>query len=95
MLLAPDALSLRREGDADGSSGRQESAADAYAWESVGVAPASLRTGLAVRIAAVRIGPTLEESRRFLAQGMVSLPWEGMTLSAGDPAIPTRFVRAG
>lgn len=39
--------------------------------------------------------PTLEESRRFLAQGMVSLPWEGMTLSAGDPAIPTRFVRAG
>lgn len=38
--------------------------------------------------------PTLEESRRFLARSMVSLPWEGLTLSAGDPAIPTRFVRA-
>lgn len=37
--------------------------------------------------------PTLEENRAFVARGMVSLPWEGLTLSAGDPAIPTRFVR--
>ncbi|MDO1486168.1 nicotinate phosphoribosyltransferase [Rhodococcus rhodochrous] len=39
--------------------------------------------------------PTLEESREYLRQGMVRLPWEGLTLSAGDPAIPTRFVREG
>ncbi|NLV80057.1 MAG: nicotinate phosphoribosyltransferase [Rhodococcus sp.] len=38
--------------------------------------------------------PTLEESREFLRRGSVSLPWEGLTLSAGDPAIPTRFVTA-
>ncbi|UYP20369.1 nicotinate phosphoribosyltransferase [Rhodococcus sp. Z13] len=37
--------------------------------------------------------PTLEESREFLREGLVRLPWEGLTLSAGDPAIPTRFVR--
>ena len=39
--------------------------------------------------------PTLEESREYLRQGMVRLPWEGLTLSAGDPALPTRFVREG
>ncbi|MDQ3404229.1 MAG: nicotinate phosphoribosyltransferase [Actinomycetota bacterium] len=33
--------------------------------------------------------PTLEESRNRVRQGMVSLPWEGLKLSAGEPAIPT------
>ncbi|NNH74587.1 nicotinate phosphoribosyltransferase [Nocardia uniformis] len=37
--------------------------------------------------------PTLRESRELLARGLVSLPWEGLKLSAGDPAIPTTFVR--
>ncbi|MEZ5150497.1 nicotinate phosphoribosyltransferase [Rhodococcus zopfii] len=39
--------------------------------------------------------PTLEESRAFLAAGLVSLPWEGLMLSEGDPAIPTRFAGQG
>jgi nicotinate phosphoribosyltransferase len=38
--------------------------------------------------------PTLEDSREYLKKSMVSLPWEGLTVSAGDPAIPTRFVTA-
>ncbi len=38
--------------------------------------------------------PTLEDSRAYLKKSMVSLPWEGLTISAGDPAIPTRFVTA-
>jgi nicotinate phosphoribosyltransferase len=33
--------------------------------------------------------PTLDESREHLRQNLVSIPWEGLKLSAGDPAIPT------
>lgn len=33
--------------------------------------------------------PTLEQSRAHLARAMVSLPWEGLKLSRGEPAIPT------
>ncbi|WP_375478889.1 nicotinate phosphoribosyltransferase [uncultured Jatrophihabitans sp.] len=34
--------------------------------------------------------PTLEESREHLRAAIVSLPWDGLKLSRGDPAIPTR-----
>ncbi|OLR89470.1 nicotinate phosphoribosyltransferase [Actinokineospora bangkokensis] len=33
--------------------------------------------------------PTLGDSRARVRQGLVSLPWEGLKLSAGEPAIPT------
>ena len=33
--------------------------------------------------------PTLEQSRKALAKGLVSLPWAGLKLSRGEPAIPT------
>lgn len=33
--------------------------------------------------------PTLAESREHLRRNLVSIPWEGLKLSAGDPAIPT------
>ncbi|MFC9790264.1 nicotinate phosphoribosyltransferase [Rhodococcus sp. NPDC127528] len=36
--------------------------------------------------------PTLTESRKLLADGLVSLPWEGLKLSRGEAAVPTRFV---
>ncbi|SDQ07518.1 nicotinate phosphoribosyltransferase [Quadrisphaera sp. DSM 44207] len=32
----------------------------------------------------------LEDSRRHLREVMVTLPWEGLALSRGEPAIPTR-----
>ncbi|SDD72232.1 nicotinate phosphoribosyltransferase [Actinokineospora iranica] len=35
--------------------------------------------------------PNLEESRQRVRQGLVSLPWEGLKLSAGEPAIPTVY----
>lgn len=35
--------------------------------------------------------PTLEDGRRRLRRVLVSLPWEGLTLSGGSPAIPTTF----
>lgn len=36
--------------------------------------------------------PTLEDARAHLARGLVTLPWEGLGLSHGDPAVPTRYV---
>jgi nicotinate phosphoribosyltransferase len=35
--------------------------------------------------------PTLEESREHLRAALVSVPWEGLKLSRGEPAIPTTF----
>jgi nicotinate phosphoribosyltransferase len=36
--------------------------------------------------------PTLDESRQRVRDGLVSLPWEGLKLSQGEPAIPTVYV---
>lgn len=36
--------------------------------------------------------PTLEESRRHLRAALVALPWEGLTLADGEPAIPTTLI---
>jgi nicotinate phosphoribosyltransferase len=35
--------------------------------------------------------PTLEESREHLRRALVSVPWEGLKLSRGEPALPTVF----
>ncbi|MGZ4532966.1 MAG: nicotinate phosphoribosyltransferase [Mycobacteriaceae bacterium] len=35
--------------------------------------------------------PSLAQARAHLAAGLLSLPWEGLKLSKGDPAIPTTF----
>lgn len=37
--------------------------------------------------------PTLEQSRERLRHALVSVPWEGLKLSHGEPAIPTTFSR--
>ncbi|WDZ87124.1 nicotinate phosphoribosyltransferase [Micromonospora cathayae] len=39
--------------------------------------------------------PTLAESREHLRQCLISIPWEGLKLSAGDPAVPVTVVPAG
>jgi nicotinate phosphoribosyltransferase len=36
--------------------------------------------------------PSLDDSREHLRRAMVTLPWDGLKLSRGDPAIPTRIV---
>ncbi|MGC4932462.1 nicotinate phosphoribosyltransferase [Gordonia sp. DT30] len=36
--------------------------------------------------------PSLSDARELSARGLVSLPWEGLGLSHGDPAIPTRYL---
>jgi nicotinate phosphoribosyltransferase len=35
--------------------------------------------------------PSLVDSREHLRECLISIPWEGLKLSAGDPAIPTTF----
>ncbi|WP_156755733.1 nicotinate phosphoribosyltransferase [Actinokineospora pegani] len=36
--------------------------------------------------------PTTADTRDRVRQGLVSLPWEGLKLSAGEPAIPTTYL---
>ena len=36
--------------------------------------------------------PTVEEGRERLRNALVSVPWEGLKLSQGEPAIPTTFL---
>jgi nicotinate phosphoribosyltransferase len=38
--------------------------------------------------------PTLEQSRAHLRECLISIPWEGLKLSAGDPAIPLTVIPA-
>ncbi|MCP2262393.1 nicotinate phosphoribosyltransferase [Streptoalloteichus tenebrarius] len=52
----------------------------------------------ALQVPLVRAGqpvadlPTLEESRERLRRALVSVPWEGLKLSHGEPAVPTVFL---
>lgn len=44
-----------------------------------------------VRDGKVLDGPSLRESRAHLEQVLTTLPWEGLALSRGEPAIPTIY----
>ena len=35
--------------------------------------------------------PTLDDARKLLYRNLRQLPWEGLSLSRGEPAIPTEF----
>lgn len=63
----------------------------------VGSPPAGTETGRPLTVALVRggeaVGATaLADARERAAAGLTSLPWEGLRLSHGEPAIPTRVV---
>lgn len=45
-----------------------------------------------VRDGQVLVDPDLDAARDLVAGGLTSLPWEGLSLSRGEPAIPTRQV---
>jgi nicotinate phosphoribosyltransferase len=36
--------------------------------------------------------PDLSDARDLVARNLVSLPWEGLNLSRGEAAVPTRFI---
>jgi len=63
----------------------------------VGSPPADSDGGRPLTVALVRDGETvgttgLADARERVAAGLTSLPWEGLSLSHGEPAIPTRVV---
>ncbi|MGU3501205.1 nicotinate phosphoribosyltransferase [Mycobacterium sp. C31M] len=47
-----------------------------------------------VRAGAPVGGRDLDAARALMAAGLTSLPWDGLKLSKGEPAVPTRVVRA-
>lgn len=62
-----------------------------------GTAPATDGPGRVLTVPLIRAGepvadPDLGAARNRLAEGLHSLPWEGLALSHGEPAIPTRQV---
>ena len=54
--------------------------------------PARLLTVPLVRGGTPLAQPDLAAARERVADGLHSLPWEGLALSHGEPAIPTRQV---
>jgi len=53
---------------------------------------ARLLTVPLVRAGELLVAPDLDAARALVARGLGSLPWEGLALSRGEPAIPTRQV---
>lgn len=63
----------------------------------VGAPPPVSRPPRALTVPLVRSGEVVAPSdlaaaRQRVADGLASLPWEGLALSKGEPAIPTRVV---
>lgn len=55
--------------------------------------PARVLTVPFVRSGELVAAPELADARDRVAEGLRSLPWEGLALSNGEPAIPTRIVQ--
>jgi nicotinate phosphoribosyltransferase len=55
--------------------------------------PCRVLTTPLVRSGEVVSRPDLKAARELVASGLRSLPWEGLNLSHGDPAIPTTQIR--
>ncbi len=75
-------------------------ATEEVVFVTAGGAPALEPTDRVVPVPLMRAGepvdlPPLQASREHLRRSMVGLPWEGLTLAAGDPAIPTTVMSLG
>ena len=72
-------------------------AVEEVVWTSATEPPEAGENDLQLQIPLVREGrpvddlPTLDDARARLRRAQVSLPWEGLKLSHGEPAIPTTF----
>jgi nicotinate phosphoribosyltransferase len=59
--------------------------------------PPSDQPGRALTVDLVRAGEpvgdlSIDAARRRVKDGLLSLPWDGLKLSKGEPAIPTRMI---
>ncbi len=105
-LVEVDGRPVAKRSEHKDSRGGRKTALRAYkasgtAVEEIVVADAVDAPGAGERLlqrAFVRAGaivddlPTLAESREHLRAATVTLPWDGLKLSRGEPAIPTRIV---
>ncbi|HWD01457.1 MAG TPA: nicotinate phosphoribosyltransferase [Amycolatopsis sp.] len=73
-------------------------AVEEVVWTAAAGRPEPEEHDLDLQITLVRGGravddlPTLDDARARLRRAQVSLPWEGLKLSHGEPAIPTTFL---
>ncbi|WP_134733868.1 nicotinate phosphoribosyltransferase [Amycolatopsis nivea] len=73
-------------------------AVEEVVWTAASGRPEPGENDLDLQIPLVRDGapvedlPTLDDARARLRRAQVSLPWEGLKLSHGEPAIPTTFL---
>ncbi|RJQ87427.1 nicotinate phosphoribosyltransferase [Amycolatopsis panacis] len=73
-------------------------AVEEVVWTAAAERPAAEEYDRDLQIPLVRGGqavedlPTLDDARARLRRAQVSLPWEGLKLSHGEPAIPTTFL---
>ena len=90
-------------GGAKGALRRHRStgtATEEVVYQLGGNPPAPEPGDLALQVPMIRAGArvaepeSLDVARKRLTQALVSLPWEGLTLSRGDPAIPTVTLRS-
>ncbi|MET3804190.1 nicotinate phosphoribosyltransferase [Nakamurella sp. UYEF19] len=88
-------------GGAKGALRRHRStgtATEELIYQLSGPAPEAEPGDIALQVSLMRAGKrvdgpaTLADARRLLAGALVSLPWEGLKLSKGDPAIPTTIL---
>src|SRR5664279_814905 len=106
-LVAVDARAVeKRSADKQSHGGRKSALrrhkASGTATEEVvfavgSTAPAIQPTDRVLPVPLMRGGrpadlPTLEDSRAQLRRSMIGLPWEGLTMSPGEPAIPTSII---
>jgi nicotinate phosphoribosyltransferase len=102
-LVEVDGRPVAKRSESKGSSGGRKTALRAYkpsgtaVEEIVSAHPVEAGDGeRPLQRALVRAGeraaglPTLTESRDHLRAATVTLPWDGLKLSRGEPAIPTR-----
>ncbi len=77
---------------------RSGTATEEIVYRTAGPAPETDDGDRVLPVPVVRAGkpaadrPTLAESRSHLTAMLRSLPWEGLKLSSGEPALPTTFV---
>ncbi|MFN2563195.1 MAG: nicotinate phosphoribosyltransferase [Jatrophihabitans sp.] len=107
-LVEVDGRPVAKRSESKGSSGGRKTALRSYkpsgtaVEEIVSARPVEAGVGeRPLQRALVRGGepvsglPTLTESRDHLRAATVTLPWDGLKLSRGEPAIPTRVDAAG
>lgn len=102
-LVEVDGMPVRKRSSRKQSQGGRKAAvrlakpSGTVVEELIGLAANPPAAGVRLTVPLVRDGEVLAPAdlgatRALVADGLRSLPWEGLALSHGDPAIPTRYI---